>query len=412
MKKTIIIFLAILYISSALLVHAQEYPAEVPKIKGQSAIVIDAKSHEVIYSKNENQQKYPASTTKMLTAILVLENCNLHETVTIDFNCANTEGSSIYLQPGEQFTVEQLLYALLLESANDVAESLACHVSGSVAEFGKLMTLRAKELGAINSNFVNPHGLPNKNHYTTAADLAKIALHAITIEKLIEISSTARYQIPATELYPQVRYLKNSNRFLWGQGGKHRFEYLGKSVDIMYPTILGIKTGYTKVAGNCFVSYAKKENRSVISVVLKSSGNDLYRDTRYLVDYGLYNYETTQSIKKDQLITNLPVKYGLKDNVDVLAKNSIFITNKKGEQRNLLKTISIANKLQAPIKKGTVLGELIYTENGKVVARVNLVSARSVSRLQIWWIYVIAIVIILFLLLLKNWSKKKYKQMQ
>ncbi len=410
MKKLVIILTVLLLISNFMICYSAEFPDEIPELRGEAVIAIDAKSKDILFQLNQHQQMYPASTTKMMTAILVLENCQLSDQVSVSFSSANTEGSSIYLQPGETFTVEQLLYALLLESANDVAEALARHVAGSISEFSLLMTNRAKELGALNTNFVNPHGLPHQKHYTTAYDLAQIALHAIEIPKLIEISSTSRYQIPPTRLYPEVRYLKNSNRFLWGTGSGNKFEYLGEEIDIMYPTIHGIKTGYTKVAGNCLVSFAEKDGRQIISVVLRSSGNQLYRDSRYLIDYGLYNFQTTKILAEGEKVIKAPVRQGLTADISLVAKQDVYLTTRLGDELKPLQTVVVSPNLSAPIRKNQAVGEVIYTFNGRVYARAPLVAAERVVRFQVLWLVLPLILLIAAIVRVKKWSLKKYKQ--
>ena len=168
-----------------------------PTITAPHGVLIDYETGNVLFSKNAHKQAYPASTTKVMTAILTLENANLNDRVTIDYDLY-VEGSSMFLLKGESFTVEELLKALLIKSANDCAEALAIHITGSVEKFVEMMNKRAKELGALNTNFVNPHGLADPNHVTTAYDLAMIAKHAMTFDTFREIVSTTMLNLDAT----------------------------------------------------------------------------------------------------------------------------------------------------------------------------------------------------------------------
>ena len=218
-KKTITITLIILLLIN-LMPLVSFAASEPPDIIGETAIVIDAKTGQVLYNKNMHDQRYPASTTKLITALLAIENLDLSKTVTIDAETPFTEGSRIYLLEGENVTVEQLLYALMLESANDAAVALGKEIAGTVPAFAEMMNRKAIELGAKNTNFVNPNGLHDDNHLSTAYDLAMIAKEAMKNEKIRELVTTYRYVIPATNKQ-ETRYLYNTNRLLYDEKPKY-----------------------------------------------------------------------------------------------------------------------------------------------------------------------------------------------
>jgi D-alanyl-D-alanine carboxypeptidase (penicillin-binding protein 5/6) len=258
MKQFMTIFLSILFILGSLSCTSYASPLS-PVITAPSAILMDADTGDILYQKNPHDLMYPASTTKIMTAILTLEHTNLNDNVTIDKDTSFTGGSRLYLAEDEVLTVEQLLYAMMVESANDAAVALAKHISGSVEDFSNLMNERAKQLGAKNTHFVNPNGLPDDNHITTAYDLAVISKYAMTLPKFQEIVQTPYYEISPTNKQSELRYLTNSNRFLWGTGSRrNQIYYKDKWVNIKYDIVDGIKTGYTVQAQQCLVTSAKK----------------------------------------------------------------------------------------------------------------------------------------------------------
>lgn len=226
------------------LVNVPRAYAQTLNISAPNAILMDYTTGKVIYDHNAHVPAYPASTTKVLTALLALEHLDLNEVITVDYDIY-VIGSSMYLMKGESFTVEELIQALMIRSANDVGELLAIRISGSVEEFSNLMNQRAKELGALNSNFTNPHGLPEDDHITTAYDLAMITREALKSEKFREIMSTVNLQFAPTEQTPETRYFRNSNRFLWATGRANHILYDGRYIDIKYDIVDGVKTGFT-----------------------------------------------------------------------------------------------------------------------------------------------------------------------
>jgi serine-type D-Ala-D-Ala carboxypeptidase (penicillin-binding protein 5/6) len=237
-------------------------------VVAQSAAVVDSYSGDFLFAKNENAKQYPASSTKILTAFIVIESGDLDHLVTVDLADTKVEPSSIGLKPGEQYTRRQLLYGLLLKSANDVAMALARDNAGSIAAFAEKMNLRAAQLGATSSHFVNPHGLHDPNHYTTAHDLVLIGRAAMQQPLFREIVSTVYYTWKAPS--GQIDQLRNHNRLLRHFAGCN-----------------GLKTGYTRIAQQVLVSSALRGGHEVISVVLHTDKPGIWDDSKALLSYGL-----------------------------------------------------------------------------------------------------------------------------
>ncbi|WP_176461562.1 D-alanyl-D-alanine carboxypeptidase family protein [Anaeromicrobium sediminis] len=384
MKKNLTTFILVFILLFNVLFSTNAFAVSKPTISAPSGILIDFETGDVLYDKNGNTPMYPASTTKVMTALLTLENCKLDEVVTIDSKSPFTNGSRIYLNEGEKVTIEQLLYALLVESANDAAVALAIHISGDVKSFAGLMNERAKELGAKNTNFTNPNGLPDPKHITTAYDLALIGKKAMEIEKFREIVKTTRYQIPPTNKQEETRYLKNSNRLLWGTGSRNKMEYKGDLIDIKYDIVDGMKTGYTVAAQQCLVATAQKDGHRVISVVLKATGKNIYSDTRTLLDYGFGNFKTIKLTSGNQKIKSIYINNDKSLNVNLLTKDTLYKTVPKDNSYDIEKKVEIFDEIKLPIEKGQVLGEIVYTNNDVEFGKVDLISDRSVEEKKLF----------------------------
>lgn len=253
----------------------QTSTVSVPQISSEGAVLMDADTGALLYSKNSETKYYPASITKLMTALLVAERTNLSDTVTFSKTATtNLEAGAVTLNmtEGDKLTVEQSLYGLMLRSANDVANGLAEHVSGSISSFSQLMNAKAKELGCTNTNFVNPNGLNNSNHYTTPHDMALIARAAFQNNMVRKVCSTVRYQIPATKK-AGARTVTMGHKMINSADSRY------------YPGVVGGKTGYTSLAGNTLVTYAQKDGVRLIVVIMKSKSTH-YNDTKALLDYG------------------------------------------------------------------------------------------------------------------------------
>lgn len=253
---------------------------EGPEIASGCAVVIEAETGTVIYDKNMNQQAYPASITKLMTAALTVENCTMNEMVEFSDEAVFSvprDSSHIAMTPGEFLSVENCLYGLILASANEVANALGEHISGSIEAFVDLMNERAKELGAVNTHFNNTNGLPDEEHYTTCYDMAMISRAVVFHEAFIKINSTTSYMIPATNLQPEQRPVNTFHRLLIS-GSMH------------YDGCFGGKTGYTTAAGNTLVTFAERNGMTLICVVMKSDSTHVYQDSTALLNYGFENF--------------------------------------------------------------------------------------------------------------------------
>ena len=246
-----------------------------PQIQAQGAVVIDAATGQILYGKNANTKYYPASITKLMTALLVIENCDLDGTVTFSKTATtNLEAGAVSLGmvEGDQLTVRQCLYALLLKSANEVGNALAEHVSGSISAFADLMNKKAAALGCTNTHFVNPHGLNDPNHYTTPYDMALIGRAAFANSTLREIDTTLSYKLPATKKN-EAMTITMGHKMLYPNDSRY------------YEGIIGGKTGFTSLAGNTLVTGAERNGVRLVAVVMKANGTH-YTDTKALLDYG------------------------------------------------------------------------------------------------------------------------------
>jgi len=376
MKKIGIAVLVVLMILNSMAFSFADTGKE-PIIEAKAAVLIDASTGEVLFDKNMNQKMYPASTTKIMTALLVLENLKLSQVVTVDKETALTGGSQINLIEGEKITVEQLLYALLLKSANDAAVALAKEVSGSVPQFAELMNARSKELGAQNTHFVTPNGLPNDNHYTSAYDLAMIAKGAMQNQEFRKLVTTLKYTIPKTNK-SGARELNNPNKLLYS---KAKISVNGVLRPFKYKGATGIKNGYTDEAGRCLVASAKRGDRELISVVLNTSADGKFADSIALLDYGFDNYRRELAIKKGESIGNIKVVKGAVRSVDVVAAKSAYVSvfGEETEASNVSSKTVMDHEIKAPIAKGQKVGKVEIYKGDDLVDQVDAVVAKSVN---------------------------------
>jgi D-alanyl-D-alanine carboxypeptidase (penicillin-binding protein 5/6) len=259
-----------------------------PSVYAESAIVMEASTGTILYAKNIDDQHYPASITKIMTVLLALENCDLDEEVTFSHNAVysiESGSSSISRDEGEILTVEECLYGIMLESANDCSNAIAEHIAGTTEAFAELMNQKAEELGCTNTHFVNPHGLPDENHYTSAHDMALITREAIKSEKFRQISSTAHYTLRATNKKDDELYMNNHHYMISNY----------KTSKYVDDTVFAGKTGYTSVALNTLVTCATRNGMDLIVITMKSLGTGekgvpIYTDTANLLDYAGENF--------------------------------------------------------------------------------------------------------------------------
>lgn len=309
------------------------------------------------------------------------------------------------LKEGEELTIEQLLNVLLIPSANDAAIVLAEHVSGSVEEFCTLMNNKAKELGCKSTNFVNPNGIQNKDHYSTAYDLALIGQYAMKFPDIMRIAMVTQYTLPTTNKYDKTNRIFNATNALINN------ESLNKNY---YEYATGLKTGFTNDSGYCIVSTAKKDDMELIAVILKSNSiNERYSDCKTLFNYGFDNYSYTTIHHANDIIDHIQIGNGTSEtkNLDVAIKDEIQVLLKKDiDISNLEPTIEINQDLKAPLAENTVIGKITYTIDGEEISS-DLIAANSVflSSFEVIVFRVLLLFLILYLIyrLLRHNSKEK-----
>ena len=342
-----------------------------PQIEGESAILVDMLSGTVLYSKNADKAQYPASITKIMTGLLGCENLDPSAKFTMTESAARSitesNSSSIYADTGEEFTIEQALMAVMLQSANEMTLAIAELTSGSTKKFVEQMNLKARQLGCTNTHFNNPNGLPDETHYTTASDMAKIARAAwfnFTFRKFV---TTGYYEIPPTNKFAETRYLLNHHKMMSGQ-------------TYAYDGVLGGKTGYTEAAGNTLVTYAKNDNTYLVAVVMQSV-NGAYSDTKALLDYGFNNFSRSKltDLRKEISRSCLPAeKYILKDYKNFtlfrMRRNGYVSLPKGTDVNRLSKSYSMTKNLA-----GLPLLTITYSYNGHEVGTARYYQTRLLS---------------------------------
>ncbi len=312
--------------------------AEGVSVSAKSAVVIEAATGRILYQKNAHEKMPMASTTKIMTAIVAIENGNLNDTVVVGPNASGIEGSSIWLSVGEKMTLSDMLFGLMLASGNDAAVAIAEHVGGSLDAFVELMNQKAQEIGAYNSHFANPNGLPADNHYTTAYDLALISAHAMQNVMFQEVVKT-QYKTLPWEGHEWNRVVKNKNKILWNYEGGN-----------------GVKTGFTEAAGRCLSAAAQREGMQLVSVVL--SAPDMFNDCMTLMDYGFNNYDNSLVVKAGELIGEVSVREGIEDSFPVYTMEDIYYPLTQEEIEKLNKRVYIDDNVAAPVQKGQSVGHI------------------------------------------------------
>lgn len=378
MKKILSLIVAFLltfttFFSSANISYAN---SNEPEITAEYAVLMDYETGEVLYDKNGSKKLYPASTTKIWTAYLVLKYVSdLNEVIKIE-NLPQIEGTSMYLKNGESFTVKDLLESLLVHSSNDVAYVLANHVSGSVEKFVELMNKEAKLIGAKNTHFNNPHGLPDENHYTTAYDMALMSREAMNNKLFREMVNLKYVNYPSNNVYEYERSFLNSNKFL---NSREKINYKGKDVEIKYDIVDGIKTGFTNDAGRCLLSSAVKGNMRLISAVFKTKGNDIYLDSRTLIDYGFDNFKSSTIVDKSKYTNSTDVMFTKQGKLVYEPAHSYKVILHKKSKVEDYKTSVKLDKINLPIKKGDKVGSLEVYKGNTLDASIDLIATDNLN---------------------------------
>ncbi|MCC6442287.1 MAG: D-alanyl-D-alanine carboxypeptidase [Armatimonadetes bacterium] len=333
--------------------------AQGPQVGSRIYVLMDARTGQVLAEKNSRLRRPPASTTKIMTAIVALENVGLDDIVTVGKSAAETPYSSMNFKPGEKIKMRDLLYGMLLRSANDSCVAVAEHISGSVEKFVEMMNRRALELGCRDTRFVNPNGLHAPGHYTSAYDLALIARHAALIPEFNEFVRTQKKKIERSLNRQDIVVRNKCVRFL-----KH---YKGAD---------GIKTGYTRQAGHCFVGSATRGDWRLISVILKSPNIGV--DTENLLDYGFQAFQPLWYARKGEPMQEVPVAGGRTPLTALSERDGCLAVFRKSRPR-LKKEVRL-EPVEAPVSAGQRVGTVRVSVNGRSVDEIALVADRSVER--------------------------------
>lgn len=350
-----------------------------PEITAASAILIDSSTGQILYEKNAHEKRYPASTTKIMTALLAVENLKMEDTVTVDAEAASVTGSRIYLSEGEYILVKDLIYSLMIASANDSAVALGKAVAGSVPAFAEMMNDKARQCGALNTHFNNTNGLPDEQHYTTAYDLAMITKAAFAHQTFRDIVATPTYKIAATNKYGE-RELINGNRMLWDT--KPRYEYNGEQIAPKYEGTNGVKTGYTDAAGSCLVASVNRDGHELIGVVMGSEREMHFLDMIKIMDYGFSNYDSFTVCSAEDFRYSIKVKKSEVKTVEVGITEDIKITLPAGTGTDKITTeVDMEKKYEAPLEQNQAIGTLSVYYDGNLLCRADI-SALQAAELK------------------------------
>ena len=351
--------------------------ADTPPVKGKAAIIYCATTGEVIWEKNGDSQLNPASMTKLMTCLLAIENLDLDQVVEVTAEATDVIPTKIYLTEGEQITVKDLLYAALLESANDAAAALAIEVSGSIEAFAELMNERAAAIGCTNTHFENPHGLEGEDHYSSARDMALISAEAFKNQTLREIAGTTEYTIAETNK-AGARQLKNGNLFLTG-GEQETSEGI---VEVeKYDGVFGGKTGTSETRVATMTVGLDYDGLEIYAVIMGSTITQRFADIKKLLDYGKENVSALAVFEKGQEFEQGKLIGGATNRVTGIAANAGYIYLPEGASESLIATKAVYQEdLQAPIEKGETVGVVeIYLADEKV-GEVDLVAKESIEK--------------------------------
>ncbi len=337
-----------------------------PAVSAKGAVLIEDESGEVVFQRNADARLPMASTTKIMTALVAIENADISKTVSVSPAAVGVEGSSVYLHANERMTLEDLLYAMLLESANDAATAIAIEVGGSVEKFAEMMNERARDMGLSNTHFENPHGLDGETHYTTAYELALITREALSNQKFKEICSTYKKTIPLNET-EGVRLLINHNKLL-------------KS----YDGAIGVKTGFTKKSGRCLVSAAERDGLTFIAVTLGAP--DDWRDHGAMLDYGFSLYEARKLCDIGSFSYIMPLSGGKDDHIilENAQKITVILPTTASEIECV---VELPRFCLAPVQEGEEIGRLVYYLDGEKIAESTIIAktgAESLNNKSLW----------------------------
>jgi D-alanyl-D-alanine carboxypeptidase (penicillin-binding protein 5/6) len=333
-----------------------------PIIKADAAILMDVKTGQVLWEKKMHKRLAPASTTKILTAIIAIERGQLEADVTVSPRAAATRGSSMYLYPGQTLALRELLEGLMLRSGNDAAVAIAEHIAGSTEEFARIMNEKAAAIGARDSHFINPNGLSAIGHYSSAHDLAVIARYALTNPVFADIVRTRETNIDWLDRRgkEQEKAIRNTNKLLW-----------------MFADADGVKTGTTSEAGPCLVASATRDGQKLISVVLHD--HERWSDSMRLLQYGFQNFDLVEYGLEGQTLASLPVPNGLFPEVSVILSGTAAIVVKAEDAAATTVEVDLPEIIKAPVFQGQKVGEVIFYTHDKAVKIVDIVADREIE---------------------------------
>jgi len=326
-------------------------------LSAYAAVLMEASTGEILYAKNANEPCPMASTTKIMTAVVALEYGDLTKTVAVAEKACGVEGSSIYLTAGEELTLGDLLYALMLESANDAAAAIAYEIAGGIEPFAELMNQTAERLGLTDSHFTNPHGLDDESHYTTAADLAKLTAYALQNPQFRQMVSTYKHQIPLRG-DEGVRVLLNHNKLLR-----------------MSEDVIGVKTGFTKRSGRCLVSAAERDGVCVIAVTLNAP-ND-WQDHLALHERGFSVFHREVLAEPGQFSYEIPCTAAEDGTITAVNTDSLSLCMKNGTE--ITYAVEAPHWLLPPVTTGDILGRVVFSAQGQVIGEVPLYAQDTVA---------------------------------
>ncbi len=377
MKRSIVMIITALIISATIIPtpsFASEVKVDLAE-NAKSAILIERDTGTVLFEKNSDERLSPASMTKIMTMLLIMEaledgKIQWNEKVRTSEYAASMGGSQVFLEEGEEMTVDELLRAISISSANDASIAMAERIAGSEKQFVKMMNQKAKELGLKDTKFQNATGLPAKNHYSSARDMAILAKELLKHEKITNY--TSQYESYLREGTDKKFWLVNTNRLV-------KF----------YPGVDGLKTGFTKEAKYCLTATAKKGDMRVIAVVFGApTSKERNKLITEMFDYAFSQYETKQFYAKGDELGKVTVEKGQQRNIKIAAGESISLLTKKGEKMDDVKTSLKLNKhIQAPIKKGDEIGKIVLIKNDKVLSENSAIAAENVKPASWWTLY-------------------------
>lgn len=378
MKKVLtLILIGILLTTPIMSIKAENTITTDLALNAKSAILIEATTGEIIYEKNSHEKLAPASMTKMMSMLLVVESIekgiiSWDQMITVSENASKMGGSQILLETGEQMSVSDLFKGVAVMSGNDAVVALAESIAGTEEEFVNMMNKRAKELGLTDTQFKNPHGLDDANHYSSAYDMSLIAKELVKHEKVFEYTSI--YEDYLRKGTDKELWLVNTNKLV-------RF----------YPGVDGLKTGYTETAGYCLTATAKKNNMRLIAVAMgEPDSSTRNSEITSMLDYGFAQYMATELLSKKSTIAKVEIEKAKEKYIEIVPKNSVSLITKKTVKRGNISYNLKLNNVKAPLKNGDVIGNLQILEDGKVIDKVDVTVKNDVEKanfLELYWRY-------------------------